>query len=239
MITVVVPVSPIKSHPSTAILDETLSSIRFWLPTVEVLVTFDGVRPEQAAKAADYELFIQEVLRKHRDVVPFLFDDHQHQTGMMRAVLPSVRTPLLLYVEQDTPLVTDEVIEWDVIEDFILAGKSNVVRLYHEAVIPTVHEHLMHGDDQGFVRTSQWSQRPHVASAAYYRRIMDAHFTPDSRAFIEDKMHSVVQEATKIDGVQGWMQHRVHLYNPGPNMKRSYHTDGRAGEPKWDDTQVF
>jgi hypothetical protein len=108
--------------------------------------------------------------------------------------------------------------------------------------MPTEHHHLMHGHSSHdlFIDTSQWSQRPHIASTAYYRRILDSHFTADAKCFIEDRMYGILEEAERIDGYQGWVQHRVHIYDPGNgNMKRSYHTDGRAGESKYDDTQVY
>jgi len=244
VITVVVPVSPIKSHPDTEILTETLHSVRTCLPDAEVFLTFDGVRAEQADRADDYTEFIRRILwlanHEFGNMLPLLFNQHRHQTGMMRACLEQIDTPLILYVEQDTPLVTDEPIDWDSIREFISYGHSNVVRLHHEGVIPTDHEHMMHGHDAEFIQTSQWSQRPHLASTAYYRRIMESHFTPDAKSFIEDKMHGVLDQAFRRDGLDGWRQHRVHIWDPGTgNMKRSYHTDGRAGEPKYDDTQVF
>ena len=244
MITVVVPVSPIKSHPDTTILETTLDSVRECLPDAEIFLTFDGVRKEQRDRQPDYDEFIRRALwladHRYGNTLPFLFPRHSHQAGMMRHVLNDIDTPLVMYVEQDTPVVTDEPIDWETITYFVNSGKSNVVRLYHEAVVPQDHVHMMHGHDDGFLRTSQWSQRPHVASLAYYRRILDAHFSGEARCFIEDKMHSVLDEAYRIDGMPGWNQHRVHIYDPGNgNMKRSYHTDGRAGEAKYDDTQVF
>lgn len=241
--TVVVPVSPIVSHPDTSILEETLRSVRHHLPDVEILLTFDGVRPEHEHRRGDYEEFIRRVLWRadhhYGNIAPFVFDEHRHQSGMLQAVLDEIETPLLMYVEQDTPLVTDEPIDFDKIAGFILAGHSNLARLHHEAVIPTEHTHMVHGDDQGFIRTSQWSQRPHVASTAFYRRIMADYFTPDSRAFIEERMHGVVDNAFCRDGIHGWEQYRLHIYNPGSNLKRSYHVDGRRGEPRYDEQQVF
>lgn len=246
MITVVIPVSPIPSHPHTVILEETLNSVRACLPDAEVFLTFDGVRPEQAKRRADYEEFIRRTLwladHHYGNVLPFIFDEHQHQTGMMRAALDEIETPLVLYVEQDTPLVTDEPIDWKTIFSFVRSGNANVVRLHHEGVIPSDHNHLMHGHEEflPFIRTSQWSQRPHIASTAYYRRIMASHFSTNARSFIEDKMYGVVDEAYNRDGLLGWAQHRIYVYDPGNgNMKRSYHTDGRAGEAKYDDRQTF
>ena len=243
-LTIVTPVSPIKSHPDTAILEETITSIRTLFPTSEIFLTFDGVRAEQEHRRADYNDFIHRALwladHTWGNVVPFLFDTHQHQSGMMRHIIDKIDTTLLMYVEQDTPLVTDEPTDLDKIEQFIVDGNSNVVRLYHEGVMPEEHHHLMHGRTDVFIETSQWSQRPHIASTAYYRRILDSHFTADAKCFLEDRMYGILEEAERIDGYQGWVQHRVHIYDPGHgNMKRSYHTDGRAGEAKFDDTQVY
>jgi hypothetical protein len=245
VITVVTPVSPIKSHPDTAILEQTIGSVRTLFPTAEIFLTFDGVREEQKSRQADYDEFIRRTLwladHVWGNVVPFLFDEHLHQTGMARHIIDKIPTTTLLYVEQDTPLVTDEPTDFEAIDDFIRDGHSNVVRLHHEGVIPAAHTHLMHGHDHGcFIQTSQWSQRPHVASTAYYRRILENHFSPGAKCFIEDKMHGVLEDANNIDGFQGWVQHRLHIYDPGlGNMKRSYHIDGRAGEAKYDDSQVF
>lgn len=253
MITVVTPVSPIKSHPDTAILDETLDSIRHHFPSAEIILTFDGIRAEHASRRRDYEEFIRRALWRadhhYGGVCPFVYEEHRHQSGMMRAILDEIRTPLILYVEQDTPLVTDEPIDWDAIASLISSGESNLVRLHHEAHIPTEHKHMMHGEitfgapqhyPAQFTRTSQWSQRPHIASLAYYRRIMADNFSDNTKCFLEDVMHGAVDNAYRRDGLAGWMQHRLHIYTPhGGNIKRSYHTDGRAGEPKYDADQIW
>ncbi len=245
MITVVVPVSPIRFHPDSSILTETVQSVRHWLPDAEIFLTFDGVRAEHELWRDNYEHHIHRALELAdtvwRPVVPYLFEEHRHQTGMLRAVIDQIRTPLLLYVEQDTPLVTDEPIDWDAISAPIMDGTSNLVRLYHEAVIPAPHTHLMLGDEPGtpLIRTAQWSQRPHLASTAYYRRILDGHFSRNAKCFIEDRMYGVLDEAVNMDGLAGWLQHRCHIYNPGPNMKRSLNLDGRGGAEKHDGDQVF
>lgn len=245
MITVVVPVSPIASHPETHILCETLDSVRHHLPDAELIVTFDGVRKEQEARRADYDEFTRRALwlldKRYGNALPMLFDQHMHQSGMMRAVLDEVRTPLLMYVEADCPLVTDELIAWPAITDFIQSGESNLVRLHHESHILDSHQHMCHGVDHAglLTRTSQWSQRPHVASVALYRRLLDSYFTPNSKAFLEDRLHGIVDEAYRIDGMAGWNQFRLHLYTPEGNVKRSYTTDGRAGEAKYDDSQIW
>lgn len=244
-ITVICPVSPIASHPETHILTETLDSVRHHLPDAELIVTFDGVRPEQSDRTADYDEFTRRALwlldHKYGNALPMLFEAHHHQSGMMRAALDEVQTDLLLYVEADTPLVIEEMIPWQTVTDFIRSGDSNLVRFHHEARIPGEHQHLMHDTEHAglFTRTSQWSQRPHVASTAFYRRLMDCYFTPDSKAFLEDRLYGVLDEAYRRDGLAGWRQFQTHIYSPEGNMCRSRHTDGRAGEPKWDESQVW
>ena len=244
MITVVTPVSVIPSHPDISILEETVESIRHHLPDTEIVLTFDGVRSEQADRQADYQEFIRRALWKADhdwgNVAPWIFDEHTHQVGMMRGVIDEIRTPLVMYVEQDTPLCIDREIDFTAITDFLDVGRSDLVRLHHEAVIPDAHQSMMHGMELGlpFLRTSQWSQRPHVATTRFYRFVLE-HFTPNARSFIEDKMHGVCDEAYKIHGMAGWNAYRLHIYAPEGDIKRSWHTDGRAGGPKFETDQVF
>ncbi len=249
-ITVVIPISPIKSHPETYILEETINSVRHHLPDCEIILTFDGVREEQEDRRPEYEEHIRQVLWKcnhvYKNVLPIIFDEHMHQTGMARAIIDKIKTPLLLYVEQDTPLVTDESIDWDVCtENILLKGKADVVRFHHEGVIPKEHNHMIHGLLPGstmFMKTSQWSQRPHLATVAFYRRILSTCFSDNANSFVEDKMHGVCHEAYLKDGDLGWQSYRIVIYipdTPNKNIKRSYHTDGRAGGLKYDDSQVW
>ena len=82
--------------------------------------------------------------------------------------------------------------------------------------------------------TVQWSQRPHFASTAYYRDVLEQHFTGDSRTMIEDTMHSVVQVAWDRDRQAGWNRHRLGVYCPkGQDIKRSEHLDARGSTPKF------
>lgn len=145
-ITVIVPVSPIKSHPSAEILEETVDSIRHHLPETEIFLTFDGVRREQTDRRQDYEEFIQKALwladHKWKNTLPIIFEIHKHQSGMMKAVIGKVETPLLMYVEQDTPLVTDREIDFRAVHAFLSSRQSDLVRFHHEKQIPEEHDYL-------------------------------------------------------------------------------------------------
>lgn len=246
-ISVVIPVSPIKSHPQTDILEETIASVRHHLPDCEIFVTFDGVRLENEDRRQDYEEHIRRMLWKfnfeYKNIVPIIFEGHMHQTGMARKTIDMIKTPLLLYVEQDAPLVRDIEIPFESLQSHIISGKSDCIRFHHEGVIPSEHSHMILGMEpmlnDPLMRTCQWSQRPHLASKAFYRRILENCFSENAKSFIEDKMHGVAHQAYVNDGLLGWEQYKIHIYHPEGNIKRSYHTDGRAGEQKYDDSQVF
>ena len=241
-VTVVIPVSPIPSHPNIHILEQTLASVRHHLPECEIILTFDGVREEQEDRRKDYEEHIRRILWKVRglDVRPYIFDEHLHQVGMARKIIDEIKTPLLLYIEQDTPLVTDEIIEWEKLKKFILDGVSNLIRFHFEARIPDEHKHLMIGEpENSLLKTVQWSQRPHLASTAFYKRILSEHFSPKAKCFIEDLIHGKVMNDWNLYGVQGWNQWRLHIYYPDGHIKRSANLDGREGARKYDDTQIW
>jgi len=95
---------------------------------------------------------------------------------------------------------------------------------------------LMHGEIEcrgvALTKTTQFSARPHVASVEFYEKLL-ARFSSNAKCFVEDYAHSVCQ-------TDPWEEWRLSIYTPrGANMKRSYHTDGRAGSAKFDETQVF
>lgn len=244
LITVVIPISPISSHPDTKILEETIQTLRFHLPESEVVLTFDGVRKEHQHLHEAYQEHIRRILwkcREWKNVSPYIFNEHTHQVGMARTILPQITTPLLLYVEQDTPLVIDEPIDWDALIDATLSQKANVIRLHFEGVIPEAHTHLMIGKPENdLLKTVQWSQRPHLARVDFYRQMLEKHFTPDAKCFIEDKIHGCLQDDWGLHGEKGWENWKLFIYHPMTgNIKRSYHTDGRAGAQKLDETQIW
>lgn len=236
-ITVVVTASPLPSHPSADIINETLASIRHHLPNAPITVLFDGVRPEQEHMRYAYEAHIEAV--KAPGVGARMFRDHLHQVGMLRRVIDEIPTPFLMFVEADTPLLTDRFIDWDMITEWLLAGRSNCIRLAHEEVVPPEHGYLFFGrePDAPLLRTSQYSARPHIATVDKYREWL-SHFSPNANTFLEDLLHGVVQEHVKADG---WWSEKMHLYAPENDQgyRRSGHLDGRAGGPKYDDKLVF
>lgn len=240
-ITVILVTSVIPSHPETYIVEETIKSIRHHLPDNEIILQIDGLREEQAHRKEQYDEYKNRILWKclheWENIIPIIFEEHSHQSTMMKKTIDMIKTPLMLYVEGDTPLVIDEPIDWTACVNLIDSGRANTVRFYHEAVVPQEHEWLMIDVVGEFLQTYQWSQRPHLSSVTYYREHI-LNDIPD-KYFIEDYIHGRIHEAyivpwAKHGSKEGWNIHKLWIYYPDPkNSKRSYHTNGRQGLRKF------
>ncbi len=243
-VTIILATSVLPSHPSTHIIDETIKCIRVHFPTNEIIMQIDGLRHEQSDRRDDYNEYKNRILWKclheYKNVLPIIFDKHSHQTTMMRETIDEIQTSLLLYVEGDTPRTPDEPIDWKKCLDFIEYEKANTIRFHFEALIPEPHKHLMFGLEDGFMKTAQWSQRPHLSRVSYYRDII-LPFSHE-KTFIEDRFHGKVQDdCLPYDSFsqEGWDIHKLWIYHPEGHIKRSYHLDGREGGRKFtsdDDT---
>jgi hypothetical protein len=236
-ITVLMPTSPIPSHPSTAVIEETIDSVRAQLPRAEILVMCDGVRPAQEHYRQRYEEYLYELVRlcreKWSNVLPVIHPEHRHQSGMTRHALNMVTTPTIMFAEHDCPILGD--ISWAAITHAVRGDRADVVRLHHEASVLPVHEYLMDGPDEDVAGarmrpTRQWSQRPHVARTAYYRDILRDHFGSDEKWMLEDRMHSVAQSDPGAHHL--WI---LTEPNGEHGIKYSWHLDGRGDDSKWVD----
>lgn len=236
-VSVLVPTSPIPTHPATDIIDNTVASVRAQLPDVPVYVMVDGPISD-----GDYREYVRRVTvaceRQWAPALPLLHRTHQHQFRMTRHALDYVTTRHVLFVEHDTPLL-DLPIPWDDLGAVIDSGAVHVVRLHHEASVLEPHRHLMLGDGPAVYPpgvplwpTVQWSQRPHLASTGFYRSMLAGDWWQPRDGMIEDRMHSVVQSAWADHGAAGWDQFRLAIYHPDGDIKRSTHLDGRSGADK-------
>lgn len=242
-ITVIIPTSPVPSNPDLSMIQETTQSIRIDLPGAEILIACDGVRAEQAHRASAYHEYLHRLcvwtLAQH-NVTPFVFDEHLHQSGMMRRMLDEIYTTTLLFVEHDCPLTGP--VPWrDLLETFDDEDLASI-RLMHEADVLPEHAHLYPTTERQsgavpWIPTVQWSQRPHLARVAWYRAILNRFFGENSRTMIEDVMHGVVQHGIRFtDGKPTWGEWErwgMAVYAPEGSMKRSGHTDGRGDDPKY------
>ena len=110
-LTVIIPTSPIPSHPSTEILDETIKNIRNFTDA-QIIICFDGVHSSLSHREKDYAQYLKLVGTKmmngfYGDCKAAMFPEHTHQAEMVRTVLKAVTTPLIFFVEHDTYIKGD------------------------------------------------------------------------------------------------------------------------------------
>lgn len=233
-VTAIVTVSPWKDNPSTEIFEKCIKSIRDTFGSIDIVVTFDGVREEQASMRDAYEEFVRRALylcNEDGAILPIVFDKHVHQVGATREALKKVQTNLILFVEGDTALTVDPE---EALEISSLVGYDyDLIRFYHFDGIPDEHRYLMRDwltlSAGSLVETIQWSQRPHLATKDFYDKIM-GYFSDNADCFIEDKIHGVAQ-TPEFDG-----RMTIYISDWGAT---SVHLDGRKGLEKYDERQVF
>lgn len=237
-ITVIVTTSPAPLHPSTDHIEQVINSIRAQLPHSEIIIACDGIHHLDEDRRADYNEYLRRLTHlcnfEWSNVLPIISDTWQHQANMTRRAMEYVTTHAVLFVEHDTPLEGE--IHWNDLASVIYDGSANMVRLHFDVEIHPDHKHLLVGDveDHGsyLQRMFVWWQRPHLASADYYREILDKHFPPTCRTMVEDPMHQIVSIDRDDNGPAAWENWRIWVYSPEGSMKRSGHLDSRGDAPK-------
>jgi hypothetical protein len=247
LVTVFIPTSPVPSHPDTAIIERVIQSVRFHLPTAKIIVTADGIRPSVEHRRVQYTQYLENLANiiatmKYGNTMMPIFDKPTQQANMLRRMIEAhVTTPLLLFVEHDTFLVTgwnpsDEngitapencCYDWDGIASALLSRTINMVRFYAWERIFPEHASLMCGDlmygRTPFVKTIQYSQWPNIARTDFYKHILDTYFSRTELKMIETTMASPVVRAP-------WEDFKVAIYYPAHNARRFYHLNARVGK---------
>ena len=239
LVTILISTSPIKSHPGTRIIEKCIDSLRKHFPTAKIVIMADGVREEQASYSTAYTEYLMRLAMMMNQWSPVVLMPHArflHQAEMTRRALEScVDTPLILFCEHDCFFLSGLPVDWDGLAAMVQSGTANVVNFHCQWepwVIPE-HQHLMldkerqwfqaNGWNVPYLRSIQWTQRPHLASAEFYRKLIQTYFTKDSRTFIEDRVGPEAKEDWKLT-----------LYVPtGETIRRTWTDDGRGLDPKY------
>lgn len=226
-VTIIMPTTHMPSNPSTEVIEQTLDSAVQQMPNSELIVMIDGLKPEKSECLADYEEATRRLLHllkyKYKHAIPMRFEQYGHQSLMTRQALKIIHTPLILFVEHDTPITRD--IDWVGIKEVVKSNYAYVVRLSHEGRVLDEHQYLMLDKEPQLVhgvpliRTIQWSQRPQLCSTDFYRTIIEK-YHDDQPRFIEHVMYGHLAHGD-------WNEFRVHIYAPEGDMQRSIHLDGK------------
>ena len=91
------------------------------------MITFDGVRKEQDDLRPQYEEHIRRILWKIRqdNIIPYVFDEHLHQSGMMRRI-KRYSNRFNYVCRTGHTIVIDEPIDWKLIEEALILGIQTV-----------------------------------------------------------------------------------------------------------------
>lgn len=226
-VTAIMPTTHMPSNPSTEVIQQTLDSVVAQMPDSEIIVMIDGLRPEKAEFQADYEEATRKLLFQlkydYPHAIPMRFEQYGHQSLMTKQALKIINTPMVLFVEHDTPITRE--IDWAGIKEVVRSNYSYQVRLSHEGRILPEHEYLMLDKEPQLVngvpliRTIQWSQRPHLSTTEFYRYILDK-YHDDQPRFIEHIMYGILLHGN-------WAEFRTHIYAPQGDIQRSIHLDGK------------
>lgn len=232
-ITVVIPTSPIKRHPSITMIQATIGLIRFQLPESKIIILADGVRKEDKERKADYRLYLVNLIdwvSKLPNIEIEMFYEHLHQTGMIKEILSQINTKFILFIEHDFPVVGD--IPWA--EIYNALDHVDLIRFYLEPEIVKEHTHLfsevVRVSGLDLIKTGQWSQRPHIAKTSFYKEI--AKLMPE-KTYIEDGIHGYFGERFDGNPKEAWERNKLTVYYPKGDLSRCIHLDGREDEPKW------
>lgn len=242
LITVLIVTSPSPLHPSTSVIEETLDSVRTRLPGAEIIIGLDGIRSEDRHHESEYHEYKRKLCaltNPMQNVCPITFAEHRHQSGMARFLLEMTHTPYVLWMEGDTPLTGH--IPFDDCVDLMRDHDLSILRFTHEAGILDEHQYLFLDKQPGskpFVRTVQYSARPHLIKTDKFRDLVHTFFGSGARTFLEDTLYGALQytgtNATGHKAVkEAWDKHRMAVYAPKGSWKRSEHLDGRGGDPKY------
>lgn len=226
-VTILIPTSPIPSHPSTEIIDEVIAGIRNYFPVAKIIIMCDGVRQSVEHRRAQYAEYLCKLASKHIDDPNTrlkFFNEPTQQAWMTRETLKEVTTSFVLFNEHDAILKSTPPIEWDAILHLLETDEANMVRFYHWDRIWHEHQYLMRGEfthsGVQFVRTIQFSGWPLVAKTGYLRELVTRYFGPTDRRMIESGLYGPVCAVP-------WDANKIVIYYPD-NADTFTHRNGRV-----------
>jgi hypothetical protein len=243
-LSIIMPCSPIISHPSTEIIEESIRRIRAYpeLKDVEILICCDGIRAEQEHYRENYEEYKRRLIdlckfdSDFKGCLPIIFQEHYHQVKMLTEALKMVKTPLIFFVEADTFPIRE--IDFSSIINSFEDPRVNYIRLSIFDHILGEHSHLYFGELESIqgcplLKTSQFSARPNIARKEWYEKLIEEYFDGDCICFVEDIIDPQAQISIR-DSTKPFDYWGMYLYHPDTkDITRSATNNGRGSESKY------
>lgn len=242
-ITLVVTCSPVPSHPSTALLEKTLESVKTYLHgnIVETILAHDALRINAARR-------VQEAYQGYLRVLPQVIPDAKilvaqrwgHTAGLLRMLESQLETDVLLVVQHDMPFVRQidigmlgELLQtnpqvrhvrfnlrkndakgWDATGHNLLGFRSDRENFFCEVSFNTS------GGPVSLMKTLSWSENNYITTADYLRGVI-LPVVGSSRASAE----------TYLNAVSSRTRHNVlgtYVFGGWHHLPVVSHTDGRT-----------
>lgn len=245
-ITVIVLTSAVPSNPSIDMIENVITSVRINLPGAEILIGCDTPREEQAHRTADYHRFLHDLClwaNAQHNMCVFTTHRHSHESGMLKMIMPHVRTSHVMLVEHDCPLI--QPVDFDACLTEMETHGLRHLRFGHERHVLEEHGYLYPfgltpEPDARHIKTVQYSSRPAIYTTELMNELLDTYFAADATCMIESVLYGPWQHAEdhegrpfagRMRGEEAWKRYRSALWAPGPNLAFSGHLDGRGEDP--------
>jgi hypothetical protein len=218
-VTAIISTSPIWCNPSTEILDETVAQLREHLPTAPIILLADGVHPEDVSLTEKYEEFKDCIRQKDWENFTMVeFSEWFHQSGMLRQTVGQIETPLVFWMEHDTPMCSGY-IPWQEIIDTLLSNEAACIRFHltgnKARALNFFHSRTGVPLDQVISHTA-W---PQIVRLDFFKELIATFET--AKTYYDDGLRDGFLEHNKD-------RYRYCVYAPEGNPSRCYHTSGRT-----------
>ena len=205
LLTVIVMASPIPTHPSTEIIDETLESLKFIDPvkSAQIILAHDHPHPEALPDVQEaYLNYLTKLDRRYSDdnkVKVVKLNEWGCLAQNIVNAIKIVQTPFVLVVQHDFKFLESI----DVLDCIYIMNKNpkiRHIRFNREANFPYVFDHdpktrLKHYTEKSFeleennrkltlIKTLGWSDNNHLCRTDYYREIVSK-LTGNKKTFPE------------------------------------------------------
>ena len=248
-LTVILCTSPVKTNPSTALIEETVGSMRHHAPALAecpTLVLCDGYKVRDAPKyrsgqvtaegGAKYEAYVAK-LRALNFGKMVRCAERQGFGFALKHALTFVRTPYVIVVQHDRNFVravdVEPIVKCLERHDAWLkyVGLPTSTTLHYQRLVLSkygirVDRRAPEGFDFELTPLLQWYDSTHVCSTRHYREFVYGGKLVKKGGFVEDKLGQFQLAAIREHGMAAHAQFAQFVLNDGVDRPIVAHLDG-------------